>query len=105
MCSQIRFETPNSPAIYHVIKIVNSENGKGQDVGEGVETCGVEIVMWNGTAGDGERIREAQSLSELSACVLSYYIHTRYIQFTPETITCLWHVVLRLSCIYNLWYM
>ena len=47
-------------------------------LGGGVEMCGVEIVMQNGTAGDGVRIREAQSVSEVSARVLSCYYYYYY---------------------------
>ena len=40
--------------------------------------CGVEIVMWNGTTGDGERIGEAYSEIELSVWVISYSYLTRW---------------------------
>jgi len=51
----------------------------------GVEMCGVEIVVWNVTAGNEERIGEAQSVSEVSA--LSSIILLFSITFTPGIYT------------------
>jgi len=45
--------------------------------------CGVEIVMRNGTAGDGERIREAQSEC-LGSIILTFRRLTSTIVVVPH---------------------